>query len=228
MDLTVRAYHRAADIVKYNSEIQDGDIVLLPDPGPSQGLLAIKAEFNGEMRIRKLTRALGEVLDSRDVEENQQALAQPRYAPSVTAALAIVNQSNDTIIPYYSPRFRLLDHYILGRTRERKEYRHSALISELSWKVLRVWYGDDAPTPDNFVGLIFPSAPHGDLPAAWFPTHGSGLHSGMSLGGFPDSHQAADELIRFDLAATAELPQTNAQDDGVAVGPVSYDPMLED
>lgn len=237
--MDVHSLLRPTDIAVKNDEIADGDIVLLPDLGPSHCLLAIKAKFEGELRLRRLTRApwmrltSGEPFDLDEglIEKNRQALAQPRYADNVAAALAIVNQSNDTIIPYYNPRFRLFDHYILGRTRQRELYRHSTLVSELSWKVIRVWYGADAPTPGNFVGLIFPAAAHGDLRAAWSPTHGSGLHSGVSLGRFPDPYQALDELIRFDLAATAEPPRAAApapvEDDAVP-DPISYDPMLED
>jgi len=240
MSIALHAFHRAAEIVQNNHEIADGDIVLLPDPGPSQGLLAIKAGFEGDVRIRKLTRVLDEVLDSRTVEEDRLVLTQPYYADSVAAALALVNQSNDTIIPYYNPRFRLLDHYIPGRTRERRFYRHSVLVrtlvpgSKQPLEVIQVWYGgpdEEEVAPGNFVGLVFSSLPGEQEQQTWSPTHGSGLHSGMSLGRFPDSHQAGYELIRFDLAATATQPEVadpaSVEDTDASVF-ISYDPMLED
>lgn len=244
MDISARAYPRATDIVKHNHEIQDGDIVLLPDPGPSQGLLAIKAELRGDMRLRKLTRALDETPDPRTVEEDQEALAQPRYAHSLACALGIVNQSNDTIIPYYNPRFRLLDHYIPGRTRQRESYGHSVLVRTLPpgsnqvLEVLQVWYGNEL-APGNFIGAVFSSLPGDQEQQAWSPTHTSGLHSGISLGRFSDPDHAVSELIRFDLAATcAEAPAwpplipehwrgPGLPDPDVAE-PISYDPMLED
>lgn len=228
MGLTVRAYHRSTEIEEHAQEILDGDIVLLPDFGPGLCMLGVNTKNeDGTFIRRRLTCApwarltTGEPfnLDSPDsVERDRQILAQARYLPSVAAALAIVNQSNDTIIPYYNPRFRLRDHYIPGLTRQREAYRHSPLLHAHSLgagnrlEIIQVWYGGfevEELTPQNFVGLIFFDGAY-DLSTGWNAVH----RSGPSLNHrYITADEAVYDLIRFDLAATCIGPSAATDED---------------
>jgi hypothetical protein len=178
-----------------DNELTDGKIVILP----SEGVMAIcirtdpADEADGEVQVHSLTRhkvdgVFGAAPDLTTIRDG-------RYASAVQVVQALVCQNGEgPRAPHYSTRYRLYDHFIPGRMRQREKYQ---AITADSSGVQQLWYSPD----DTFVGYTV-TGPRENV---------VGVHrDGTSIGTQATTADAEYELISYDLALTSIGEETQS------------------
>jgi hypothetical protein len=193
VDITARTYYEDLAVVLTDEAVNDGDIIRLP----RHGLVAVATVGEGHRVHLHCLTELGELSGTPGLDEAPVSLQeQGRYAHSVYCGISIINQTPDNLIPYYNTRYRLLEHFVPHRTRERALYRFQRMPGDL---VARCWYspsGEDQ-NEQNFVGLMFYTGRRATK-LGWSACH----RKPQALGAFTDFYDAKEELIRYDQAAT--------------------------
>lgn len=213
MNITAWVREQITPDVVDGHEFGDGDIVMFPN----QGVIAIRALLFGRFntaivegptpmvsQLWAITRHPPQIFGA---PETLGTIDEGRYANSLACALAMINNT-DIVVPYFSPRFQPLQHFIPGRRRDREHYRR-ALRNDSS---VHLFYdGDQAVDSDAWtrVGWVLPTTT-GDGTSGWIPVHRDGHCLGLAS---DDREEAMNQLITLDMVATRDPSERTEDDD---------------